>query len=94
MSSREQVLALLDEGHSYETAGRLLNIPPGQAYLIATGRPADGSDNPHPEEERGKPVLPGSTQHLVNPPAINPTRDPKIVAWVKDRATRELGERA
>jgi hypothetical protein len=94
MSSREQVLALLDEGHSYETAARLLHIPPGQAYLIATGRPADGSDSPHPEEEQGKPVLPGSTQHLVNPPPFNPKRDPKIVAWVKERAARELGPRA
>ena len=90
MPSREQVLALLDAGHSYETAGRLLHIAPGQAYLIATGLPADGSDNPHPAEERGKPVLPGSTQHLVNPPPFNPTGNPKIVRWVQDRAARDL----
>jgi hypothetical protein len=90
MPSRQQVLALLDDGHSYETAGRLLHIPPGQAYLIATGLPADGSDSPHPEEEQGKPVLPGSTQHLVNPPAFNPTRNPKIVQWAQERAAREL----
>jgi hypothetical protein len=90
MPSREQVLALLDAGHSYETAGRVLHIPPGQAYLIATGLPADGSDTPHPAEEQGKPLLPGSTQHLVNPPAFNPTRNPKIVRWVQERAAHEL----
>jgi hypothetical protein len=89
MPSREQVLALLNEGHSFQTAGRALHIPPGQAYLIATGVPADGSDAPHPEEERGKPLLPGSTQHLVNPPPFNPTGNPKVVAWVQGRAARE-----
>ena len=90
MPSREQVLTLLDEGHSYETAGRLLHIAPGQAYLIATGLPADGSDTPRPREQQGRPVLPGSTQHLVNPPPFNPTGNPKIVRWVQDRAAREL----
>lgn len=90
MPTRAQVLELLDAGHSYETAGRALHIPPGQAFMIATGLPADGSDAPHPEELRDKPVLPGSSQHLVNPAPFNPTRDDTVVAWVQERAAREL----
>ena len=50
MPTRAQVLALLDEGQSFEAAGQALGIAPGQAYMIATGLPADGSDTPHPEE--------------------------------------------
>ena len=90
MPTRAQVLELLEAGHSYETAGRALHIPPGQAFMIATGLPADGSDAPHPDELRDKPVLPGSSQHLVNPAPFNPTRDETVVAWVQKRAAREL----
>jgi hypothetical protein len=90
MPTRAQVLELLDEGHNYETVGRALHIPPGQAFMIATGLPADGSDTPHPEELRGKPVLPAGSQDLVNPPALNPTRDETVIAWVKARAARDL----
>ena len=90
MATRARVLELLDAGHSYETVGRALRIPPGQAFMIATGLPADGSDTPHPEELRARPDLPGSSQHLVNPPAVNPTRDATVIAWVKARASRDL----
>jgi hypothetical protein len=89
MPTRARVLELLDAGHSYLTVGRALHIPPGQAFMIATGLPADGSDTPHPDELRAKPVLPGSTQQLVNPPVFNPTRDEAVIAWVKARAARE-----
>jgi hypothetical protein len=90
MATRAQVTELLALGHTYETAARALGIPPGLAYMIATGLPADGSDAPAPEELRSKPVLAGSTQHLVNPPAVNPTRDERVLAWVRERAAREL----
>jgi hypothetical protein len=90
MPTRAQVLELLDAGHTYETVGRVLHVPPGQAFMIATGLPADGSDAPHPDELRDKPVLPGSSQHLVNPAALNPARDETVVAWVRQRAAREL----
>ncbi|HEY1569064.1 MAG TPA: hypothetical protein VGF68_18705, partial [Solirubrobacteraceae bacterium] len=59
-------------------------------YMIATGLPADGSDTRHPDELRDKPVAPGSSQDLVNPPAHNPTRDETVIAWVKARAARDL----
>jgi hypothetical protein len=90
MPTRAQVLALLDSGRSYETAARELKISPGLAFMIATGLPADGSDSPHPDELRETPVLPGSSQHLVNPPALPPTRNEQVLGWVRRRAASEL----
>jgi hypothetical protein len=90
MPTRRQVLALLDERHSYETIGRELKVPPGQAFMIATGLPADGSDSPHPDELEGRPSLPGSSQGLVNPPPFNPTRNQRVIGWVQERAARQL----
>jgi hypothetical protein len=90
MATRAQVKELLDLGHTYETAGRALQIPTGQAFMIATGLPADGGDAPTPEELERKPVLPGSSQHLVNPPELNPKRKQHVLDWVKERAAREL----
>jgi hypothetical protein len=76
MPTRAQVLELLERGGTYATAAQALGIAPGQAYMIATGRPADGD--------------PDGDQTLVNPPAHNPTRKPEIAAWVRERARREL----
>jgi hypothetical protein len=90
VATRAQVLELLKAGHSYETAARELRIPAGQAYMIATGVPADGSDAPPPEELAGKPLLEGSSQQLVNPPAFNPTRKQEVLDWVRLRAARDL----
>jgi hypothetical protein len=90
VATRAQVHALLDGGHTYETAARELGIPAGQAFMIATGLPADGGDGPAPEELREKRLLPGSSQHLVNPPPFNPTRNAKVMPWVRARAAREL----
>jgi hypothetical protein len=84
------LIQLLDRGHSYETAARELHISPGLAFMIVTGLPADGSDAPPPEELDEKRVLPGSSQHLSNPPAMNPTRKQSVIDWVYDRARREL----
>jgi transposase len=77
MPTRAQVVELLEAGHSYESAATLLGVPAGQVYMIATGAPADGSD--------GRP-----RQDLVNPPAHNPTRDERVLEWVRERASREL----
>lgn len=90
MPTRDQVRELLDRGHSYETAARELHIPAGRAYMIATGRPADGGTTPSPEEPRNQTLLPGSAQQLVNPPALHPTRNARVMDWVKQRAAREL----
>jgi hypothetical protein len=90
MATRAQVSELLGRGHSYESAGKELHIPAGQAFMIATGLPADGGDAPTPGELVRKPVLAGSSQHLVNPPAFNPKRKQHVLDWVKARAEREL----
>ncbi len=58
--------------------------------MIATGLPADGGDAPSPRELAAKPVLEGSSQQLVNPPAFNPTRKEQVIEWVERRAAREL----
>jgi hypothetical protein len=76
MPTRAEVLELLEKGATYATVGQAFGIAPGKAYMIATGRPADGD--------------PEGDQTLVNPRAKNPTRKPEIVAWVRERARREL----
>jgi hypothetical protein len=88
VATRAQVLELLGLGHTYETAGRALDIPAGQAFMIATGVPADGSSGP--EEPEGKPALAGSPQQLVNPPSNDPARKEHVLEWVRARAAREL----
>jgi len=74
--TRAQVKELLDLGLSYEAAARRLDIRPGLAYMIATGRPADDDEAPE--------------QDLFEPPVHNPTRNETVDAWVKARADREL----
>jgi hypothetical protein len=87
MATRAQVQQLLDEGHDYRTAADKLGIAPGEAYLISTGRPADGSDGRYFTDSR---ELPSSPQRLVGPPPVNPTRNPAVEAWLRERAGREL----
>jgi hypothetical protein len=89
--TRAQVMGLVEDGASYEEAAARLGIPPGQAYLIATGLPADGSVALSPEDRVRPGALPESTQHLSNPPQVNPTVKPEVLAWMRERATRELG---
>lgn len=76
MATRAQVKDLLDDGHDYESAARVLGIAPGLAYMIATGRPADDGSAP--------------AQNLFEPPAHNPTRNETVDAWVRERARRDL----
>lgn len=75
MPTADQVRALLDSGHSYETAARELGVAPGLVFMIATGRPADGGDVP------------------ADPPSFNPTTNPQVLQWVKQRAERERSDR-
>ena len=90
MATREQVLELLESGHDYATAARELGEPAGRLFMTATGLPADGSGAPSPEELVQKPVLPGGSQQLVNPPPFNPTRKQHVIDWVRRRAERDL----
>jgi Hemerythrin HHE cation binding domain len=87
MTSRGQILRLVEGGVSYEDAAARLGIDAGLAYMIATGLPADGGDTLSPGEEDRPGYLPTSTQHLANPPrAENPTTKPHILEWIKQRA--------
>ncbi len=76
----------------YERAARVLEVPPGQLYLTATGLPADGGDT-YVEEELSRPgVLAGSSQHLVygHLSAENPTARRHVHEWLQARARGDL----
>ncbi|HET9059925.1 MAG TPA: hemerythrin domain-containing protein [Acidimicrobiales bacterium] len=90
MPTKEQLRELVRAGRSYEDIGRLHGIPPGQAYMIVTGLPADGSTTVGPEALREiEGILPGSSQHLSNPPAATPEGDQGVLAWLKSRAVSD-----
>lgn len=87
MPTRDQVRERLEAGASFEEVGRTLGIPAGQAYMIATGAAADGSDAFSPEElDRRLGALDGSTQHLANPRVEEPADDPRVAQWRRQRA--------
>ncbi|MDG6107129.1 hypothetical protein Daura_32335 [Dactylosporangium aurantiacum] len=86
MATRQQVLALLARGYDYPRAGAELGVPAGQAYLTATGRPADGSGTAADVDADRPGILLTSSQQLTNPPAANPTADPTVHAWIRRRA--------
>jgi hypothetical protein len=89
--TRQQALSAYRESEDYRAVGRALGIPAGQAYLVATGLPADGGDAFPPGEANRPGVLPGSTQHLVYEPVTvgNPTGKPETAEWVKQRAAAD-----
>jgi hypothetical protein len=87
--TREQVRELLDSGMDYEAAGRELGIPAGQAYLIATGMPADGSETvPGQEMTESRYLLP-SSQRLSNPPQHDPGSKDSVRRWMVARAAAD-----
>lgn len=88
MPTREHVVDLLAAGPSYATAARELHVAPGQVFMIATGRAADGSDVPPPDDLGALPDT--HPQSLVNPRQFNPTRKEHVLSWVRERAAREL----
>lgn len=85
MPTREQVRTLLGDGLDYAAAGARLGIPAGQAYLIATGVPADGSDT----IGDGQAARPGSSQQLANPPHENPGRRETVRGWLAARVAAD-----
>jgi hypothetical protein len=89
MPTRDQVRRVLAGGTDYERAGRALGIPAGQAYMIMTGTPADGSGTSRTGDVP-EGALP-TPQHLVYPPAENPTSKPAVHRWVARRAAEQGG---
>ncbi|MGB8963458.1 MAG: hemerythrin domain-containing protein [Pseudonocardiaceae bacterium] len=88
MPTRAQVRDLLAQGHDYPEIGRRFGVPPGQAYLIATGIPADGSDTYTEAERQRAGVLP-SAQHLLGTAAENPTTKESVLTWIKTRVSAD-----
>jgi hemerythrin-like domain-containing protein len=83
------VRKLVAGGLDYEEAARRLGIPAGQAYMIATGVPADGGDTiPDAEMAQRDDLLP-SSQHLANPPHHNPTTKESVRSWIKARVAAD-----
>lgn len=94
MPTTEQVRKLLGEGMDYAAVGRELGIPAGQAYMIATGVPADGSDSIPAAEAGQRPYLLPSSQHLSNPPQHNPTTRESVRTWMAARVAADGQMRA
>jgi hypothetical protein len=91
--TRAEVLDLLERGCDYPEIGRQLGVPPGQAYLVATGMPADGSDT-YTEAERNRPGVLPSAQHLVGPAADQPTAQDVVQRWLRERTRRDAAMQA
>lgn len=96
MPTKEQVLAFVRERKDYHLAARELEIPPGQAYLLATGMPADGSDSWTAAELERPGVLEGSTQLLVHAEAevVGPEVHDEVHAWIKARVAADVAMQA
>jgi Hemerythrin HHE cation binding domain len=86
--TRDQVRQLLEQGHDYPEIARRLGVPPGQAYLIGTGIPADGSDT-YTDAERERPGVLPSAQHLLGLAAENPTTKETVLSWIKRRVSAD-----
>lgn len=83
--TRQAALTLVEEGHSYEEAGLRLGVPPGLAYLTATGVPADSSDGLCAGDLNRPGLLPAA-QGLVNPRTEQPDRSAHVRAFLSARA--------
>ena len=96
MATREQILGRLTRDRGYAELGRELGLPAGQAYMIATGLPADSGDTFTDEQLDHPGGVTGSTQHLAYPAVSveNPTAKPHIHRWVKSRAEADGPMRA
>jgi hypothetical protein len=79
---------LVQQGHDYPAIGQRLGVPAGQAYLIATGMPADGGDT-YTEAERQRPGVLPSAQHLLGADAENPTTKDAVLNWIKSRVAAD-----
>ena len=86
MGSARQISQLFEAGHSYETAARELDVPPGLVFMVANGIAADASEAPGAATSRPE----ASPQRLINPPRFEPTRKQEVVDWARQRARREL----
>jgi hypothetical protein len=94
MPTREQVRELVGRGLDYTAAGRELGISPGQAYMIATGLPADGSDAIPDQVLAQRGDLLAASQDLASPPHRNPAARAQVRAWMAARVAADAQMRA
>jgi hypothetical protein len=90
MPSKEQVLGLLAGGCDYAEVGRRLEVPPGQAHLIATGIAADGGDTVTRAQRDRPGLLESRAQRLVNPRESNPNARAEVREWIRWRVSTDL----
>jgi hypothetical protein len=88
MPARRAALRLIEEGHSYQEAGRRLHAPPGLVYLAATGVAADSSDGLSPEDLTRPGLLPAA-QDLANPRTEAPDRSVHVRSFWSARASAD-----
>ncbi len=94
MPTREQVRSQIEAGVGYEEAGRRLGVPAGQAYLIATGVPADGSGSLTPEQLARPGFIRGGVQELLGVAHHNPSEHPLVEGFVRARVEADEPMRA
>ncbi|MGH9087561.1 MAG: hemerythrin domain-containing protein, partial [Acidimicrobiales bacterium] len=96
MPTREQALSGFRAHGDYEAVGRQLGIPAGQAFMVATGLPADGGSTYAPDELQRPGMIGQSNQFLVYPGSSpeNPTSKPLVHEWIKRRTTADEQMRA
>lgn len=94
MPSRPQLLARMQGSFDYERVAAELGIPPGLAYMIVTGLPADGSDVLTKEEREARVGLRDRSQELVNPPSPMPKHESIVEEWMKGRVAADGAMRA
>jgi hypothetical protein len=85
--SKEQVNELVAQGLDYPEIGRRLGVPPGQAYLIGTGTPADGGHST--DEPADRPGVLARAQHLANPPHDDPPSTHAVHDWIARRVAAD-----
>jgi hypothetical protein len=93
LPSREQVRALVEQGLDYTEIGRVLGVPAGQACLIGTGMPADGGETSTQSGRQRAGVVAGA-QRLLGLTAENPTTKPRVLEWIRQRASSDAAMQA
>lgn len=94
MGRRVSAAEMAREGAPFEDIGRACGIPPGLAYLLATGHPADRSDVAPGGQQGGGSETVGNAQHLCNPPVRGHDTSAMVKEWMARRARAERGTAA
>jgi hypothetical protein len=86
--TRQDVLDLITENHTYQEAARRLGIPPGLAYLVATGVATDSTDGLS-EADLSRPGLLTAASQLSDPRTEQPDRASHVREFLRSRASAD-----